>query len=473
MKRMRCFVGALRPPTVAVPLPLLLAGADPAFYLNNGSAVGGGQRALDLVMDYTRFASPFVPATSDLLSLHFRLRALTLNPVSSGPIPVGGIGLILTDRFPDRPGVFGLMFDVGFNSGVADPSFNAVPREGCALFLDAIRDARGGGPQYATEVGFSAVHELGHVFNLWHLRPPVNFMAQSEAAAAFDPSAFFLAQPHVGFLSNVEQSMFVAPGGSGFGVRGALGPPGDSPFNSPTRQENLSLRISARQREFWPFEPVEMDVTLSSRRRTRLPDAVDPGYENFDVWIDTPTGERRRYRPPVRYCANSGVLVLKPGTPFRRDISIFGQSGGYTFRELGVHRVFCTLRVGSSVIRSNVVELSVREPMLRSSRYRRLAANLTAPQAARLLFYKASRRPVAFVAPLMDAARDLGRAPSSANIRYCLGRALTRAAANRPRVARRDQAKVASRVLNAALDSGLLGRPREKRTKQLLESLDE
>jgi hypothetical protein len=41
---------------------------------------------------------------------------------------------------------------------------------------------------------------------------------------------------------------------------------------------------------------------------------------------------------------------VAPGKPFERDISIWGESGGYTFRHAGDHRLFCTLRIGGTVL---------------------------------------------------------------------------------------------------------------------------
>jgi predicted Zn-dependent protease len=63
-----------------------------------------------------------------------------------------------------------------------------VAREGCTIFLGAIREKREAVDDYSTEVGFTAVHELGHAFNLCHVDTP-SFMAQSNPSGPFGSDA--------------------------------------------------------------------------------------------------------------------------------------------------------------------------------------------------------------------------------------------------------------------------------------------
>jgi hypothetical protein len=378
---------------------------------------------------------------------------------------------MLADRFGPRRTALGLMFDPGFRSGLSDPTFNAVPREGCAVFLDAIRDLRGGGAAYQQEVAFTTVHEIGHVFNLWHIPTTPNFMAQSPARGPFGPGAFFFAAAHARFLSAIDVSQFVAPGGSDFGRRGTLGPSGDNPFNVRQRT-GVKVTIAAPQQEFWRFEPVQHDVKVSSTRRTIIGDVVDPGYDDFDVWIETPDGRRRRYHSPVLFCGNSGTLTIAPGGPFRRDIRSSASLADIRSAECGVHRVFCTLRLGRTVVCSNTVEMVVRRGEPRSLRYERLKAVLTDPRHARLLYYNASPMPHRSVTPLVDAARALRRTPAAANVRYSLGRALVEKASQSGRIARRNYLQTADTVLKTALDSDMLTSSRRRRAAQLVNEIE-
>jgi hypothetical protein len=469
MKQLTCFVGSLRPTAKAPRLPITVDGQDPASFLNAASAGSGAQPTLDLRLDYSRLQPAFVPPASDTLSMHMALRALT---GFSTPGTVSNLGVILTDKFPPKPEVFGVMFDVGFDSDLGNSSsFNAVPREGCAVFLDPILAARGNGPAFDREVGFTLVHELGHVFNLWHHGQPLNFMSSSQLGAPFGPAAHFFKAMHANFLHLVDRSPFVAPGGSPWGIRGGLGPNGDNPANRPQTDHGLRLAISVRQHEFWSFEPAELDIKISARAAARIPDVIDPGYDEFDIWIETPIGTRHRYRPPTLFCRNPSKIKLGPKQPFARDISIFGQSGGYTFRYQGRHAIWATLRVGGRVLRSNRTEVVVKPPALHGEKFRRLFKVMTESTNARLLFYK-SGPTTAAVTPLLDAAKVLGNTPNAANVRYSVGKALVRSGHGRGGADRRRKVDMADRVLKTALDSGQLSAHRSRCAAALLTELD-
>lgn len=469
MKTITCLVGRMRVPQRAPSIPIRLANVEPETFLNDASAALTGLPALDLRFDYSRLDQVPIAPRSDLVALHLALKTLTQNPSVAGP--VDRVGVVLSDRFDPRPTVLGMMFDIGFNSGVSDPSFNAVPREGCAIFLDAIRALRGDGPAYDQEVGFTTVHEIGHVFNLWHILTKPNFMAQSHSGGVMPVGGFVFDAAHARFLAQVEQQRVVAPGGSDWGFRDSLGPAGDNPFNSPRPAPALRMRISVSQKAVWFFEPVELTVRLSASQPTRVPDVIDPGYEQFDIWIERPDGSRRRYQAPALYCASGASNRVAPGTPFERDISIWGESGGYTFRHAGDHRLFCTLRLGDSVLHSNVVELTVKESRPRSTRYQRLADVLTQQNNARLLFYKSSPRPAAPATALLEAARDLRTTPAAAHIRYSVGRALAVTSETGASARRTWCQRVGSRALKTALDSGDLNPAKKHRAASWLDRL--
>jgi hypothetical protein len=469
MRQITCLVAGLRPLAQTPTLPIQVAGADPGSFFSTASSELTGHPILRIEFDYTRFGS--LPQTPDAnpLSLHLALRALTGNPVTRRPVAC--VGLLLADRFTPRPTVLGMMFDPGFDSGVTDETFNRVPREGCALFLDAILQLRGH-HAYDKEIAFSTVHELGHVFNLWHMRSTPNFMAQSSDDGAYGPEAYYFTRQHATFLSLADQSDFVAPGGSPWGQRGTIGPPGDDPLNAPSRKRFLRLSIGPSVEECWAFEPIELIVKLSATKRTVLPDELDPGYEAFTIWIDEPDGRRRSYRSPALYCANSGRIEVASGRPFRRDISLWGQSGGFTFWKAGLHRVFCTLRVGKSVLRSNVVEFVVKTAQPRSIRYRRAGEILTHGEIARMLFYRSAKQPMRFLEPLAAVTKDLGNTAVGESIRYSLGHSLASKARRASKGSSRQAYRVAAeRVLKSALDSGRAWPCRRKRIENLLEEL--
>jgi hypothetical protein len=200
-----------------------------------------------------------------------------------------------------------------------------------------------------------------------------------------------------------------------------------------------------------------------------VPDAVDPGYEAFDVWIEQPDGERRRYRSPVLYCANPARLTIGAGAPFERDITLHGQAGSYTFGSPGVHRIGATLRLpDGSLLRSNTAELLVKPPQPRDPRYRRLSRVLGLPGNARLLF---SRAPAtgARIGPLAELCRGRDRSGLSARVGYAVAGALLKRGVRGGRANR--ARRTAERLLGRALDSGALGRHRRRHAARLLDSV--
>ena len=191
----------------------------------------------------------------------------------------------------------------------------------------------------------------------------------------------------------------------------------------------LELVVEMNQREFFYFEPVQLELTLRVMngvdREFRVPDCLDPGYEAFDVWIEEPTGERRQYRPPARYCHPGRERVITPREPFERDISIFGEGGGYTFRQAGVHTIWATFVLGPHHFESNKLQVNVLPRIGASDAFEGFSRMLLQPRHANLLFYRArSLATPDTVAALERFAAHFHDHPAAAHVHYALGRSL-------------------------------------------------
>jgi len=414
MRDITCFVGDLATPS-AVPSigSLQLDGRDAGAWL---SAASGGQFRIDL--DWRRrsapTSSPVMGVTNEDL---FQALDQLLPSAGAG----AGIGLLLTDLYKATP-AFGIMFDTAGESGLA-----AAPRIGCALFLSQIQASANwaSDADFEAFVAYVAIHELGHAFNLWHADG--SFMSASPDPRDFTARTFPDDQRRFLQQAGGPEGHFVLPGGSSFGDRGDLAPPDVDDSNQAAASPSSPLRLDVRlsRSTLWSFEPIELELRLSVvDGQTEAPADIDPGYPSFRIWLTNPRGERVRYRPLVRFCHSNGAIKVSPERPFVRDISIFTQSGGYTFREAGVYYVEAELLVASGWIRSNRTFCEVQVTRPDSPDWRDAAAALRERDAIRLLRSKSWLPPQSRYRELAEFAKAHAQSASAAAVHYALGRAL-------------------------------------------------
>jgi len=393
-----------------------------------------------------------------------------------GSTKVTKIGVLLAGEYRPRPDFFGLMFDADFAPGSSIPG-QLTPREGCAVFLNPINKARSGA-DFIEEVKYTGTHELGHVFNQQH-SPPTSFMATSAGRPnPYELGSCEFSPLEKSLLKQCSASCYIWPGGSAFGILGGLAPSTGTGADASNGPPGLHLTIGTDRDAFWPFEPVELDVTLSltgRRKSVRVPDFIDPGYGAFIIWIEDPTGERRRYRSPRHYCEHLGKQRVAQDAPFRRDISIFGESGGYTFRRVGVHKVWAQFKVSPGrFLRSNVIELDVRAPSNREA-YEVTKEVFSSKDAAQLLYYRRMTEGRAAALALMEGAMQaFPREPMNTMASYAIGRSLCRLATS----ALDDGKEVidtlaadAKRHLRRAARSAVLGDHRRAHAEAALDTL--
>lgn len=432
MAELTCILGKLTGDLTLPSLPLAVSGKDIREHFSIGS-----DRDIDLIIDESRLNEELYPGrhTVEAFYLHKALKRLTQNP--SNVEKVDRIGVVFAGRYKHKPDAFGVMFDEGyptkddqdFNTG---EGFTDVPREGCAVFLGAIAAARHRPDDYAMEVAFTTIHELGHIFNLHHEQQPVSFLSTSPdpGMPPFGKEAHQFGEDHKKLLRTCSISRFVWPGGSQFDLRGD-----PSPMNLPLFEFGLELSISMEQREFWYFEPIELDVHLSIvngvDRNYEVPDMIDPGYEEFVIWIEDPMGERRRYRSPRKYCVPYTSQTITPRCPFERDISIFLEAGGYTFRRTGMHRLWATFAVpGRGTLESNRLSVNVLPGDARNESYRDARGALGDSSSAKLLYHRIREPRSRSADRLMRYCDEVPDARSHGAIRYAVGRALLTQAEN-------------------------------------------
>jgi hypothetical protein len=434
----------------------------------------GSSGDIQLGVDASRMTAPLANGVTESFAydLHAATRTLTGN---LGEGPVRTIAVLYADRYGPYKDALGLMFDRGFvtDDDPGGPSFKAVPREACAVFLGAIAAARETESERRREAQFSTIHELGHVFNLQHANSTPNYLATSPATRAFGVNeAFDFIEDHKKLLASCSMNPAVYPGGSVFGDTSPL-----APTNRPQRVRLAPprLRIGMHRDHFFFWEPIELDVELRvspGNDRVRIPDEIDPGYTSFAIWIEEPAGERRRYRSPRHYCNAGRSRWIETGVPLRRDISIFGESGGYTFRRAGLHRLWVELRLARTLtVRSNVVEVDVRSPARARSIDLEIGHALTRRESRVLLYHRLERFGGRATALLTRLAAEHPRAAVTPTLHYVIGRALLAASdVQGQAVPARRLRRRARGHLARAVDAVTLSEHQRRRSLALLEA---
>lgn len=277
-------------------------------------------------------------------------------PAPAAPSAVHDLAVIIARKWgkPLPYPLYGVMFDYNGTSELGTFDDYGVPRQACAIFVDAF-DGLGD-----REKVRAVIHELGHVFNLTHDKGK-SFMTPEVWTTGFkkeDGEKLALA---------AECDPRYGPGLSNFkddaGARG--------PVRSQTRaSEAWKLTASVIEREHILGEPVVLELELRSRgRKTRhAPEELDPGHPSLRIWIETPSGELRRYRPIVRFCRGPGPDVkLGPGDRLSHNPRISLGAGGFQFQEVGRHRVWAEFYArGDSDrrgwVRSNTCSVAIANP---------------------------------------------------------------------------------------------------------------
>ena len=313
--------------------------------------------------------------------LEYALQQVVHN--TPGQVPATELGVLLAPLYGPKPSVYGMMFDT-LQLPPNDPPYpgnNRIPREGCAVFLRSILNALTGGrplngneevTAYQAQVAFTMVHEIGHLFNLQHVQPGQPnyqecFLNTSSSNQLPQPLQYRFTPHECAMLANCNsQNPYVAPGGTDFGSTGIWDEPSEPRKARQVPARELRLTISTTPSSFWPWEPVELDLLLqrgigARAARWQVLDQIDPGYRAFQLWITEPNGERRLFRSPRDYCAFEQLLDFRHGTPFRRDVSIFIDAGGYTFQRAGIHQLQVRMWLADGwYIESNLLPVEIR-----------------------------------------------------------------------------------------------------------------
>jgi len=296
------------------------------------------------------------------------------------------IHLLLLSR-SDRNGLLGVMFD----------SSDALPRQGSAVFAEAIRDIPG--IDHDRKLIQTTVHELGHALNLAHRFERVVGRADSTSFMNYDwryrggsrageywaRFQFAFDADEVEFLRHAPLALEV-PGGAPFHsvAYWSEGTGGYSPYvpEAPLREWELTLTPPAGGPLLAFAQPVLMDLMLTNRsgRTISVPSfLLDPKAGFVEVLIQrvhagafAPGGSQAlTFVPSMQRCFQwdaADAVALGDGQSMHDNINLTFGSGGFAFAEPGTYDVTALLVLFDEpsqrefVARSNTVRIRVALP---------------------------------------------------------------------------------------------------------------
>jgi len=334
--------------------------------------------------------------------------------------PVHDIALIVCRhwRIPSGAGdlkIYGLMFDFkGFDPILGRFFSGGVPREACALFLDAFDGLDN------DKIAFTAIHELGHVFNLGHGTTSDTFMGKTGWTARH-------------FSANDQQELTLASGGHPPHDWNHL--PGGADFLDalPARAERTvpanKLRFTARlpKQRYLLSEPITLDLLLEPKgnKSVEVPPTLDPGHPSCRIWYQTPQGERYRHRPPFYFCRATGrKTTVSKRVPLCHNPRLTVSTRGLSFTTPGPYRLWVEFDVGVQrrrprTVRSNTVEFEIVLP--RSDAEERISQILSDPIIAYFVAHKGGRLSRSKRHTLNELAKVYPRHEAVQHVRYALG----------------------------------------------------
>jgi len=258
-------------------------------------------------------------------------------------------------------------------------------RQGTAIFTDSfIQDAPAGDPNAAAwrqrMVFWTAVHEIGHGFNLAHAWqkslggpqgpwiPLVNepesrsfmnypFFVSGGQAAFFSSFRFRFSDQELLFMRHAPRR-FVQMGNSNWFVNHGFEAPEVLQNPSPW---SLSIRPNRASNTFSFLEPVAMELKLTngSSEAAMVDEHLLADGRHITVFIQRQGGRTRQWRSMITRCHREHPYALKPGASLYATHTISASTDGWLIDEPGFYKVQAAIEMGDEVVVSNVLRLYV------------------------------------------------------------------------------------------------------------------
>lgn len=305
----------------------------------------------------------------------------------------------------------GIMFD---DMGVAQ-------RQGCAVFYNSfISDPPPtGDPNPAAFVQrmrfWTAVHEIGHTFNLAHawqksMGTPWIPLADEPESRSFMNYPYRVSGSTTAFFSNFyyrfsdAELLFLRHAPERFVEQGNAAWFDHHAFEQARRASStaleLTLRVNRDEARFQALEPVIGELKL--KNTSNVPVVVDKYClysEDVTIIVAPDRAMARRWLPYSRYCYRAEPHVLQPGESLYASCFLSAGRDGWDLAEPGRYRIYAALRTPAGHVLSAPMQVRLDPPASREEEM--LAPDVYTDKVGRVLAFGGSR--------VLDRANDILR----------------------------------------------------------------
>jgi len=320
-------------------------------------------------------------------------------------------------RFDNKPQwslwtLFANQHDFGTSlGGIMFDDIGPNHRQGTALFYNSfISQAPAGDPAPGAWVNrmrfWTAVHEMGHAFNLAHSwqkslvfdgkGPWIPLPDEPEArsfmnypysvsggqTAFFADFEFRFSDSELLFLRHAPMQYVQMGNADWFDHHGF-----EQAEVSAEPSLRLEIRVNREQARFEFLEPVMLELKLTniSDQPMLLPDDLLSNSEAMTVIIKRQDQPAKARQPYAHYCRKPGQTVLKCGESLYESLFVAAGRGGWQIAEPGDYLVQICLHRGNEDVVSNALKVRVQPPLQKQEEL--LAQDFFEDDVARLLTF--------------------------------------------------------------------------------------
>lgn len=353
-----------------------------------------------------------------------------------GNKPQWAMWLFFASRRMDEPGdeTLGVMFDY----------LGRHQRQGAAIFNDVFRaNPQDPNPEAAMQRQrfFSACHEIGHAFNLYHswiktydepwLYPLSNdtnersFMnyphrVPGQELAFYADFEHRFSDRELRFMRHAPEP-FVQMGAHPFGSQHAFTDGNATPHFG----WKFELRFNRAKPLFQFMEPVmaELKLTNISSQPQLLPERILADFDRLTLLVKRAGGETRTYMPYAKYCRVLKNKAVAPGEAIYEPLFVSASKKGWLIDEPGFYVLQAALDLpdGTRVV-SNPLQLRMAPPSSFEEEF--LAQDFYSDQVGRILTFDGSNVLTSGIDTLRELTEKLPDHQATTHGRIALAKSL-------------------------------------------------